>query len=210
VTDKDEADRRSDMTVSPERPCRPVPEETPVSLIDIAEYAAQSLPHHRVEILEGQLLVTPAADGPHGLALTDLTLAFAALHRKDAYVIQGIGLWLPSGDDHAVPDLAVVDKEFRDHEIKYKCYDPAVFRLVLEITSTNWRDDVERKPDAYAGAGVPVYVICDREHGEVIVCTDPRGGEYRTRSVYRKGETFVLPESIGAKVELEVDGLLLK
>ncbi|MDX6331264.1 MAG: hypothetical protein QOI83_3647 [Streptomycetaceae bacterium] len=108
-----------------------------------------------------------------------------------------------------MPDLAIVDADYRDHEVAYKCYDPAVFRLVLEITSSNWRTDLHVKPEMYARTGIPIYVIGDRKHSEVVVLSEPRDGEYRTRSLYRKGETLVLPESIGAKMELEVDALLL-
>jgi hypothetical protein len=93
--------------------------------------------------------------------------------------------------------------------VAYKCYDPAVFRLVLEITSSNWRTGLHVKPEMYARTGIPIYVIGDRKHSEVVVLSEPRDGEYRTRSPYRKGETLVLPESIGAKMELEVDALLL-
>ncbi|ADI09144.1 integral membrane protein [Streptomyces bingchenggensis BCW-1] len=207
------------MTLAPEHPCPPVAhiteetthttEETTVSLIDIAETVFQNLPGYRPEILGGQLIVTPPADPPHAESLTNLTLAFAALHQGETRVVQAVGIWLPTGEeDYAIPDLAVVDADHRDHMAPYNCIDPAVFRMVFEVTSSNWRDDLDRKPSHYARAGVPVYVIGDRKHGEVIVLTDPHDGEYRTRSVHRPGESFVLPESIGAKVELEVDSLL--
>lgn len=200
------------MTLAPEHPCPPAAhtaEETAVSLIDIAETVFQNLPGYRAEILGGQLIVTPPADPPHAESLTNLPLAFAALHQGETRVVQAVGIWLPTGDeDYAIPDLSIVDADFRDHMTRFNCIDPAVFRMVFEVTSSNWRDDLDRKPSHYARAGVPVYVIGDRKHGEVIVLTDPHDGEYRTRSVHRPGESFVLPESIGAKVELEVDSLL--
>lgn len=210
------------MTVAPERTVQTAAEagqgrrrerdaERPTRLIDVADMVSRTLPDHRVEILGGQLVVSPPADGPHGEALTDLMapLLAAELHRGQTRVIQGIGLWLPTGDDdHAVPDLAIVDDDYREHLVAYGCYQPAVFRMVVEITSTNWRDDLERKTAAYASAGVPVYVVGDRRHREVVVLTAPKDGEYRTRTVHRPGESFVLPESIGAKVEVETDALL--
>ncbi|MFB7762571.1 Uma2 family endonuclease [Streptomyces xiamenensis] len=125
-------------------------------------------------------------------------------------VAQAIGLWLPTGrEDHAAPDPAVVDDDYQDHLLGHNCYRPSVFRMVVEITSSDWRDDLERERAAYTEAQVPVYVIGDRKHGRVLVLTDPVGGEYRTQSVYRPGESLVLPESIGAKTEIEAD-LLLK
>lgn len=197
------------MTLAPERPCRPAPESG--DLLDIAEMVYQNFPGHRAEIVGGRLIVTPPPDGPHGESLTDVMapLLAADLHRGETRVIQGMGLWLPTDDDdYVVPDLSIVDADFRDHLIKFNCYAPSVFRLVIEVTSSNWRDDTEAKPDAYATAGVPVYVIGDRKHNEVIVLTEPHDGEYFSRSRHLPGETFTLPESIGAKVELEVASLL--
>jgi Uma2 family endonuclease len=198
VTEKDEADTRS------------AEQEQQGNLLDIAELVYRNFPGHQAEIFEGQLTVSPPVDGPHGECLTNLTAALFALHRGRTRILQNVGLWLPTGDDdHVVPDLAVVDADYRDHEAVYKCYAPVVFRLVVEITAGNWRTDVDRKPALYARAGVPVYVIGDRRHGEVVVLTDPRDGEYRTRSVHKPGESFALPESIGAVVELDTDALLL-
>ncbi|MEU1630153.1 Uma2 family endonuclease [Streptomyces sp. NPDC020096] len=199
------------MTLAPERPCHPAP-ETAASLIDMAETVFKSLPGHRPEILGGQLIVTPPADLPHAESLTEVMapLIAAKLHRGETRVVQAIGVWLPTGEeDYAIPDLAIVDADHRDHMAQFNCVDPAVCRLVLEITSSNWRTDLYTKPELYAVAGIPTYVIGDRKHNELIVLTDPLNGEYRSRSVYRKGQTFTLPESIGAKVELDVDSILL-
>jgi Uma2 family endonuclease len=67
---------------------------------------------------------------------------------------------------------------------------------------------VKEKPSVYALAGVPVYVIFDRRNRRVMVLTDPRDGEYRVRAVHRSGESFTLPESLGAPVKLDVDTVL--
>ncbi|GAA2055885.1 Uma2 family endonuclease [Streptomyces carpaticus] len=196
------------MTVAPERTELPVAVRAK-TLMDLAELTNTVLPGHRSEILEGQLIVTPAASGVHARSLSRLMQALDPLMGGETDVVQAVGLWLTTGrEDHAIPDLAVVDEDFEDHELAYNCYPPSVFRMVVEITSSNWRDDLERKPTAYAAAGVPVYVIVDRRHENVIVLTDPVDDEYRTRSEHRAGESFVFPESIGAKIEIEVDLLL--
>lgn len=92
-------------------------------------------------------------------------------------VAQAIGLWLPTGrEGHAAPDPAVVDDDYQDHLVGHNCYRPSVFRMVVEITSSDWRDDLERERAAYTEAQVPVYVIGDRKHGRVLVLTDPVGG----------------------------------
>lgn len=80
------------------------------ALLQEAERLAARLPGYRVEIIGGELTVTPRPDGPHGEALTELLFALAPLRRGATRLIQGIGIRLPDGpDDYAVPDLSVVD-----------------------------------------------------------------------------------------------------
>jgi hypothetical protein len=49
---------------------------------------------------------------------------------------------------------------------------------VLEVTVDNWSDDLCLKVDCYAQAGIPVYLIGDRKHDEVLLYTDPADGKY--------------------------------
>ncbi|MFP8941260.1 Uma2 family endonuclease [Streptomyces fenghuangensis] len=189
-----------------EYPCDDAP-----NLLEEAEELSQRLPGYRVEIIGGEITVTPPADGHHGDALTDIMvpLLAAGLHGKESRVIQAVGVWLPDGPfDYAVPDLAVVDADFDEHRAEHNCYAPAVFRMVLEVTSSNYGNDLKKKVTAYAIAGIPVYVIADRRNRRVHVLTEPEYGEYRVHAVRPPGESFTLPESVGAPVTLEVDRVL--
>ncbi|MFC8565680.1 Uma2 family endonuclease [Streptomyces sp. NPDC057245] len=180
-------------------------------LITEANRIMDRSPGYRVEIIEGQLTATPPPDGPHAVVLTDLILPFAAagLHGRESKVVQGIGLWLPmNADDYAIPDLAVVDADVDDHLVENNCYDPVCFRLVLEVTSSNWRNDLKAKVTAYAAAMVPVYVIVDRKHQRLHVLTDPDCADYYTHRVHSPGETVTLPGSLGAEVTLDVAAIL--
>ncbi|BDM72518.1 membrane protein [Streptomyces nigrescens] len=178
-------------------------------LLREAERLAERLPGYRIEIIGGTITVTPPPDGPHGESLSDLLMAFAPLHAKESKVIQGIGIWLPDGpDDYAVPDLAVVDADYRRHHIAENCYDPAVFRLVLEVTSSNYQNDLKKKVGAYAIAKVPVYVIVDRKHDRLHVLQDPVANEYDKHRVHARGEHVALPGSIGTDITLDVEAIL--
>ncbi|KJS61136.1 Uma2 family endonuclease [Streptomyces rubellomurinus] len=182
-----------------------------MTLLEAAELVSDRLVGHRVEILGGQITVTPPPDGPHGEMLTDLMIPLwaAGLHGDSSRVVQGMGLWLPGGpSDYAIPDLCVVDADYREHLIERNCYDPVVFRLVVEVTSSNFTTDLKVKPPLYAEAGVPGYVIVDRTNQRVMVLTDPKDGEYRVHAVHHPGQSFTLPESIGASVTLKVDDVL--
>ncbi|MEU6868611.1 Uma2 family endonuclease [Streptomyces sp. NPDC046876] len=181
------------------------------TLLDVANEIIEQCPGYRVEIIGGQIFVTPPPDGPHAEALTELMLPFlaAGLHREKARVLQGIGLWLPDGPyDYAIPDLSVVDADYKEHLAKFNCYGPLPFRLVLEVTSGNYQADLHVKTTAYANAKVPVYVIVDRKHNRLHVLTDPAQDDYATHRLHAPGELVTLPESIGAKVTLDVAEVL--
>ncbi|MFE6841561.1 Uma2 family endonuclease [Streptomyces sp. NPDC057686] len=190
------------------------PAERPHSewpLIDLANQIMDQRPGYRVEIIGGQILVSPPADGAHARGLTTLMRPFitAGLADEPTELLQGVGIWLPDGrEDHAIPDLAVVDADFEDHLVENNCYDPVAFRLVLEVTSSNYQTDLRTKVTAYANAKVPVYVIVDRRHNRLHVLTDPAQDEYATHRVHAPGELVTLPESIGAKVTLDVEAVL--
>ncbi len=186
------------------------PHEQP-TLLEAADIISSRLVGHRVEIIGSQITVTPPANGSHSVSLTDLMIPLlaAGLHGDQSKVLQAVGLWLPTGpSDYAIPDLALVDGDFDDHRVEFNCYDPSIFRLVLEVTSSNYGDDLKRKPAVYASAGVPVYVIVDRKNRKVMVLTEPSDGEYRVHAIHHPGQSFTLPESIGASVTLDVDTVL--
>lgn len=180
-------------------------------LISEANRLLDRLPGHRVEIIGCQILVSPPPDGAHAAALTELMVPFlaAGLHGTQSKVLQGIGLWLPSGtEDYAVPDLALVDTDFQEHLVENNCYDPIAFRLVLEVTSSNYQTDLRTKVAAYAGADVPAYVIVDRRHKRLHVLTDPARDEYASHRVHASGELVTLPDLLSAKVTIDVAEIL--
>ncbi|MCG7525004.1 Uma2 family endonuclease [Streptomyces sp. OfavH-34-F] len=190
-----------------EHPC----DDGPEPLLVTADRLAEQHPGYRVEIIGGVITVAPPPDGPHARALARLARPFiaAGLDGGETEVLQGIGLWLPGGpEDYAIPDLALVDADFDEHLIEYNSYDPAVFRLVLEVTSSNYASDLRHKVAAYAEAKIPVYVILDRKHGRVHVLTEPCDGSYDRHEVYAPGQQAPLPASIGAEVSLDVAELV--
>ncbi|MFI6639505.1 Uma2 family endonuclease [Streptomyces sp. NPDC050504] len=190
-----------------EHPCDGEPE----TLLETADRLMERNPGYRVEIIGGVITVTPLADIRHSRVLTKLMRPFlaAGLHDGETEIHQAISVWLPSGpSDYVIPDLAIVDADIDDHMIDDGGADPACFRLVLEVTSSNYNNDLRNKVAAYAGAGIPVYVIVDRKHQRVHVLTEPDGTEYGSHRVHAPGEQVTLPDSIGAKVTLDVEALI--
>jgi Uma2 family endonuclease len=180
-------------------------------LIAEANRIMDRLPGYRVEIIAGQILVSPPPDAAHARALSRLMSPFiaAGLADGETEVLQGVGLWLPSGtEDYAIPDLVLVDADIEEHLVENNCYDPVCFRLVLEVTSSNYRTDLRDKVKAYAAAKIPVYVIIDRRHQRLHVLTNPAGNDYESHRPHSPGEMVTLPKSIGAEVTLDVAELL--
>ncbi|MEV7343251.1 Uma2 family endonuclease [Streptomyces sp. NPDC093544] len=168
-------------------------------------------PGYRVEIIGGTIIVSPPPNVAHARALSRLRRPFytAGLDGGETEVLEGVGLWLPTGaEDYAIPDLVVVDTDIEDHLVENNCYDPIAFRLVLEVTSSNYQNDLRTKVGAYANAKVPVYVIVDRRHQRLHVLTDPAQDEYAGHRIHAPGELVTLPDSIGAKVTLDVAEIL--
>ncbi|AIA05661.1 Uma2 family endonuclease [Streptomyces noursei] len=187
------------------------PAHEPPMLLEQADRLMEQLPGYRVEILGGDLTVTPPSDFGHAKGLSSLrdTFASAGLNRGETLVLEAVGLWLPDGPENfAIPDLAVVDADAEEHVAEYECVDPAAFRMVLEITSGNYANDLRTKVAAYGAAKVPVYVIVDRKHERLHVLTEPIEDGYAMHHIHVPGAKVTLPESIGAEVTLDVTQVL--
>jgi Uma2 family endonuclease len=197
--------------VSPEKEDAVAVLQHELTLGEAADQLSRALPGHRVEILQGRLTVTPPPDGSHALSLTKLSRAFerAGIEGSGVEWVQGVGLWLPAlPEDFAIPDFSVVDEDFRDAHVTKNYYAPNVFRLVVEVTSSNWSDDLYVKVECYAQAGIPAYLVVDRKHGEVLLYADPVDGKYPGPQRFERGQSVPVPESVGVRVELSVDTLL--
>jgi Uma2 family endonuclease len=182
-----------------------------LTLSEAADQLSRALPGHRVEILQGRLTATPAPDGSHALSLTKLGRAFDRAGIVDAGLeyVQGIGLWLPARhEDYAIPDFSVVDQDFRDALVTKNNYAPNVFRLIVEVTSSNWSDDLHTKVECYAEAGIPAYLVVDRKHDEVLLHQDPVNGKYPAPERFERGQAVPVPRSVGVAPDLSVDVLL--
>lgn len=78
--------------------------------------------------------------------------------------------------------------------------------MVVEVTSHGPRAlnrDRIGKRDGYATAGIPVYLLVDREACTVVVFNEPRHGVYQHRVAYPFGATVPLPGPVGITLDTE-------
>jgi Uma2 family endonuclease len=86
--------------------------------------------------------------------------------------------------------------------------DPSGVLMAVEVTSydedTDRRDRVE-KPPAYATAGIPVYLLIDRDSCTVVVHSSPEpdGSRYRDVHTASFGESVTIPDPVGIELDTE-------
>ncbi|MCN9241832.1 Uma2 family endonuclease [Streptomyces sp. RY43-2] len=172
----------------------------------IAEYAAQVDETVRLEFIGGRIEVKKVTDGNHGeiamwlafrckQARPELTLNTTAQGLKvEAYRkgrVRPDALLAPVGHFSGQGDWA----------------EPAGVLMAVEITSydsdTHSRDRVE-KPKAYAEAGIPVYLLIDRDNFSVVVHCDPvPEGKYRDVHAVAIGSKVSLPAPVNIDLDTE-------
>ena len=151
----------------------------------------------RVELIEGEICVTPPAHGEHEEFVSELS-GQVRDHDKALGRYTGIGLSVPgaSGTGNVIPDMVVAPKgSFHD---KQEWHDPSPVLLVAEVTSDSTAThDREKKIRGYARAHIPVYLLIDREERQVTVYSEPSGDEYAKGAQHKMGLTVPLPSPLG-------------
>ncbi|MER5291493.1 Uma2 family endonuclease [Streptomyces pharetrae] len=160
----------------------------------------------RLEFIEGRVVVKPMPDGNHSeiymwllercmQARPDLRLHPERGLRTEAY-----------RNGRARADAVLVPRGSLKGRGEWSDAEDVV--MAVEITSygsdTNQRDRVE-KPDGYAAAGIPVYLLIDRDDGTVTVFSDPEDGRYRLQLNKLFGATVELPDPVD--ITLDTDPL---
>lgn len=155
----------------------------------------------RVELIEGEICVTPPANGEHEEFVSELS-GQVRDHDKALGRYTGIGLSVPgaSGTGNVIPDMVVAPKgSFHDEQ---EWHDPSAVLLVAEVTSTSTGDrDRETKILGYARAGIPVYLLIDREEAEVTVFSEPSADRYAKAVKCKLGMVVPLPSPLGFDVD---------
>ncbi|MEV7678781.1 Uma2 family endonuclease [Streptomyces sp. NPDC088341] len=155
----------------------------------------------RVELIEGEIHVTPPANGEHEEIVSEMS-GQVRDHRKDLGRYTGIGLYVlgASVSGKIVPDLVIAPKGSFTDELEY--HDPGPVLFIAEVTSrSTGQNDRVKKVRGYARAGIPVYLLIDREADQAVLCTVPVGEEYTCKVPYKISEPVPLPEPLGFELD---------
>ncbi|WP_369234486.1 Uma2 family endonuclease [Streptomyces sp. R21] len=181
-----------------------VPDYTGASVEQVFELFSATAPKGwRVELIEGEICVTPPANGEHEEIVSEINRQVTKRGPDESLRnYTGIGLTVPGASEtgHVVPDLVVAPKgSFDDQE---EWHEPSGVVLVAEVTSASTADrDRDKKIHGYARAGIPVYLLIDREEGEVTVYSAPSGDDYAQGPKCKLGLTVQLPAPLGFELD---------
>lgn len=152
----------------------------------------------RAELIEAEIVVTPPPDGDHEDYIGLIVNQVIRRSRTDMQFSGNKGLKLRSGGgcpkDHLVPDGTFAPMELR----LYRGADPWMpcdgVAMVMEVTSTKPQADREAKRRCYARAGIPLYLLVDRDTAQVTVFSEPKDDDYREHCARPFGKPIALPE----------------
>jgi Uma2 family endonuclease len=176
-----------------------------MSVEDFEELARKAPETVTLEFINGKLEVKPVPDQLHG-AIVMWLLEQCLQQRPDLRLYPEQGLKIEAyrkGRARADGALAPLD-HYIAHDGEWA--DTEGTLMAVEVTShdsgTDLRDRVEKR-DGYAAAGIPVYLLVDRDVEKLVVYTDPHDGEYQSRTNHDYGTTVKLPDPVGITLETE-------
>ncbi|MEU9930705.1 Uma2 family endonuclease [Streptomyces anulatus] len=175
-----------------------------LSVEDFEQLARTSPETVTLELINGKLEVKPVPDGDHGTIFMWL-LRQCMQHRPDLDLHPEQGLMVEAyRQGRARPDGALAP---RRHFAGQGEWAPAEGVLMtVEVTSCDHdtdRRDRNEKPHGYAAAGIPVYLLIDRESGTLVVHSEPAKGRYRQQLSYDYGDSVPLPGPVDITLDTE-------
>ncbi|MFH8568735.1 Uma2 family endonuclease [Streptomyces sp. NPDC017993] len=172
---------------------------------DFEELARSAPETVTLEFINGKKLeVKPGPDGDHGAIIMWL-LECCMQQRPDLRLYPEQGLKAETyRKGRARPDGSLAPKNHFVGQGEWA--DPDGVLMTVEVTShdadTDPRDRDEKR-DGYAAAGIPVYLLIDRDTCTVTVYSEPRNGKYPVRVSHPYGTAVEIPGPVGITLKTE-------
>lgn len=159
-------------------------------------------PEEKTELVRGEVVRMTPANPPHAGCVNILGEIFHG--RPDAMVSAQNPLFV-SDDSMPEPDVVVVKRRDDFYTTRHPCPEDVI--LLIEVSHTTLRFDLEVKVPLYAEFSVPEAWIVDIENRCIRVFRDPASDGYHTMLTFTVGQTLTaanLPD-----LDLPVDRILL-
>jgi Uma2 family endonuclease len=173
----------------------------------------------RVEVVGGEIVVSPGPTLDHNLIVGDVQDRFAEARGLNTdfpwRCVQTTDLNLVQIKDGYIPDLLVISRAVAAEvrEVRARHLLPEQVDLVVEVTSPsnapNDREPSHLRPvptkwRGYAAAGIAHYLLIDRDPRAPVstLYTEPHvgTGRYESSATWKFGETIKLPEPFGIEI----------
>ena len=163
------------------------------------DYLALPDDRRRIELLDGGLLVSPAAGGRHQRLSSQLWHALGRAAPGCLEVLEAINVRVAPGRI-LIPDLVVVANPGVDLTV----WDPADVAMVVEIVSPgSITTDRAIKPQLYSAAGIEHYLRIELSNsGPTSVVYRLRGGHYVAIGSSGPGQPLCLTEPFPVDLDL--------
>ncbi|NML54294.1 Uma2 family endonuclease [Streptomyces sp. R302] len=151
----------------------------------------------RVEIIGGQLVVSPSPSGKHAGIVIDLRDAIRPGLAATYEAYENVSVPMPGDpDDYSIPDLSIGPRSFKDED--GWLLDADAVELAVEVISRGERlKGINEMTAWYAVARVARLLRIDPRTGTRSLSTRPGEGEYRAVAHGKYGEEVPLPEELG-------------
>ncbi|WP_431047446.1 Uma2 family endonuclease [Streptomyces sp. P1-3] len=148
----------------------------------------------RAEIVEGAFFMTPQRT-THWEVIRRVLRQLEDRFGEDTKILSDVRIDFPGYKNAFCPDLAkLADEAVPNEKGRWSCQD---VEFVLEVISRGTdANDYGKKKDAYAAAGVPVYLIVDPYAQQCHVFTEPKDDEYRNKRTRDFGEPIDLTDTV--------------
>jgi Uma2 family endonuclease len=173
-------------------------------LISVDEYYRMAevgllAPDARVELIEGEIIDMPPIGIDHAGVVSLLTHLFVRAVDTLAVVQPQGGVRLDLRSEPQ-PDLAVLAP--REDFYRHKHPAPEDVLLLIEVSDSSLRYDLDVKAPLYARHGVPELWIVDLQHDELHVFRAPQGGKYQEHRITREPGSAGLMRLSGVEIDL--------
>ncbi|WP_194924550.1 Uma2 family endonuclease [Catenulispora pinisilvae] len=148
-------------------------------------------PEYRAELIAGEIIVNPPPHGTHEQVFAKLNNQLVKKSAIEIEVSGHRGIETPLGD--YIPDMTITEPDTFGGKPPWGS--PEGILLLVEITSSMRASDRVAKRRAYAAAGIPFYLLVDRQNVESVLFSQPdvEAQDYRADIRVPFGSDLELP-----------------
>jgi Uma2 family endonuclease len=172
-----------------------IPEEPPRrakwARADLERFEASELWEDRkFELIEGELYDRMGKNRPHVIAMKAIAAWLSKTFGHE--FVEQESIVEPASVDAAInrpePDVAVLRQPTAAYADRHP--GPADIRLLVEVSDSSLRFDLQTKASLYARAGIEDYCVLDINGRRLFVHRDPKDGAYQQHFVLTETESI--------------------